>query len=200
MAKPPLKKTYTSGEVARLLGINPRTARLYLTQGRIRGQQNPVTGTWAVDHQALMDFLREKQIAPSEIEFPVKVLIVDDDEAVIRSIGDTLRRSRWNFDIDQCTDGYQALIRVGVNPPDVILLDSRMPNMDGRQVLKALRAEMKNTSTKVLAITGFEEDLDELLGLGADAALAKPFDPDVLTERVVSLIPRTKQKLEAHRT
>jgi excisionase family DNA binding protein len=56
------KTTLTSGQVARLLGISPRTARRYLTQGRIPAEQNPLTGRWRVTREALLAFMHEHNL------------------------------------------------------------------------------------------------------------------------------------------
>jgi two-component system, OmpR family, response regulator VicR len=193
MAKLPNRKTtYTSGDVARLLNINPRTARLYLTQGRIKGTRNPVTGTWTVTHQAVSAFLEERGVEPSAIGFPVKVLIVDDEPAVLKSIEAILGSSMWNFVFETSTDGYEALIRLGQRAPDLIILDSRMPNVDGKQVLQAIRNQRNVARTKILIVTAHPEDVDELLRVGAHDALLKPFEPQQLIEKVTSLLPHSK--------
>ncbi len=57
------KNTYTSGHVARVLGISPRTARRYITQGKISATQNPITGRWNVTHQALEDFIHQHNLS-----------------------------------------------------------------------------------------------------------------------------------------
>jgi CheY-like chemotaxis protein len=193
MPKLPNKTTtYTSGDVARLLKINPRTARLYLTQGRIKGTQNPVTGTWTVSHQAVSAFLEEQGVAAATIGFPVKVLIVDDEPAVLKSVETILNASIWNFSIETSTDGYEALISLGLRAPDLIILDSRMPNLDGKQVLQAIRNQRNMARTKVLVVTAHPEDVDELLRSGAHDALLKPFEPEQLIERAVALLPSSK--------
>ena len=186
------KTTYSAREVARLLDISPRTALHYLTAGRIEGTQNPFTGTWTVRREALTAFLEKSRVAPATIGFPIHVLVIDDEPAIARSVEQILGQSGMEFRVDSCPDGYVGLIQLGSQTPDVILLDSRMPYMNGKQVIQAIRSQTRYAALKILIITSYTEDIEELVNLGANDALIKPFDRAVLLEKVLSLLPSSK--------
>ena len=190
--KIPPKNTYSAREIARLLDISPRTARHYLATGRIKGNQNPFTGTWTVRHDAITAFLEQSSVAPSMIGFPIHVLVVDDEPAVVLSIERILGQSGLDFRVDSCPDGYVALIKMGAQTPDIVLLDSRMPHMNGKQVVQAIRSQASNATLKILVVTSYPEDAEELVNLGANDAVIKPFEHTVLLEKVLSLLPRSK--------
>ena len=88
-------------------------------------------------------------------------------------------------------DGYEALITAGSFNPDLVILDIRMPKVDGLEVCKRLRENKNiNSKIKILAITGYSEayDRETVLESGANEYLLKPLDMDVLLENVEKLM------------
>jgi DNA-binding response OmpR family regulator len=78
---------------------------------------------------------------------------------------------------------------MGKAAPDLVILDSRMPNTDGEHVLHVLRSNPATATIRVLAISGFQEDLDKLRQLGSDAELLKPFGKRALLAKILPLLP-----------
>ena len=113
------------------------------------------------------------------------LLLVEDDI----SLHTTLRRSfeRSGMVVDVCKDGAHALQQWQANPPDVVVLDLSLPDMDGLEVLAQGRAAKLNTPVLILTARGTVGD--RILGLnsGADDYLSKPFDLDELEARVRAL-------------
>jgi hypothetical protein len=64
------KDTYTSGEIAKILDIPDRTARAYLSIGKIQGTQNPITGRWKVTKETLLDFMKQYEMTPNNVGYP----------------------------------------------------------------------------------------------------------------------------------
>ncbi len=122
-----------------------------------------------------------------------KVLIVDDSGANRLLLGSILKKS--GYDITEAVDGQQALERAFDAPPDLILLDIMMPNMDGFQFLPALRRE---SQVPVIIITARDEETDAVLGLelGADDYVIKPFRLRELIARVRSQLRRQGTPVE----
>lgn len=102
------------------------------------------------------------------------VLVVDDDQSIREVLADFLNEQ--GFEVTGAAGGAEALARIGERPPDVVLLDIRMPGMDGLETLRRIREV--NTTTPVLMITGNDdaETARETLRLGAFDCVSKPFD------------------------
>src|SRR5450759_3601341 len=105
-----------------------------------------------------------------------KILIVDDEEVVRLSYLRTL--SAEHCKVDVVRDGRDALQMMGQHPFDVVLLDLRMPGMDGMTVLKTIKEQWPES--EVIIITGYPavESAKEAVALGAYDYLAKPVGPD----------------------
>lgn len=112
------------------------------------------------------------------------VMVVDDQEANVRTVGSLL--SHAGFDVVPCFSGIEALDRIAVDPPDLVLLDMRMPNMDGFQVLETLRAGEGTRALPVIFLTADHEreSLVRAFSSGAVDYVTKPFVPEELMARV----------------
>jgi len=117
----------------------------------------------------------------------VKVLIADDDQDILDITAFALRRE--GFQVSLAADGKQALQQWKVSSPDVVLLDVRMPKINGFEVLRAIRNEQE---TPVIFVTARreEEDIVRGLELGADDYVIKPFSPRQLVARIRSVTRR----------
>lgn len=112
------------------------------------------------------------------------VMVVDDQEANVRTVGSLL--SQAGFDVVPCFSGPEALERIAVEPPDLVLLDMRMPHMDGFQVLDALRGNESTRALPVVFLTADHEreSLVRAFSSGAVDYVTKPFVPEELMARV----------------
>ena len=127
-----------------------------------------------------------------------KILVVDDDEVVRLSHLRSLAGARYN--VEAVWNGTEALQAMEQEPFDVILLDLRMPGMDGIAVLKAIKERWPES--EVVVITGYPslETVREALRLGAHDYLAKPVGPDELIKAANSALTRKKWALHRVRT
>ena len=111
------------------------------------------------------------------------IALVDDDRNILTSLSIALEKE--GFKIQTYLDGESALIGLSRTPPDLAVIDIKMPRMDGEELLKKLR---KKTSMPVIFLTSKDEEVDELLGLklGADDFVKKSggFSTKVLIERI----------------
>lgn len=126
-----------------------------------------------------------------------KTLLVADDNAVIRRI---LRRTFEGpeTEILEADDGLTALAAARIGQPDMLILDVRMPGLDGHEVCRALRAEEATRGLPILMLTGLGDVADEVAGLelGADAYVSKPFNLLELKARVNALLRRCAYSTE----
>tara|TARA_B100000945_G_scaffold295366_1_gene272797 strand:+ start:52 stop:753 length:702 start_codon:yes stop_codon:yes gene_type:complete len=124
------------------------------------------------------------------------IALIDDDRNILTSISMALEKE--GFKVQTYLDGESALIGLTRTPPDLAVIDIKMPKMDGEELLKKLR---KKTSLPVIFLTSKDEEVDELLGLklGADDFVKKSggFSIKVLIERIrVQLRKKDKSSLE----
>ena len=112
----------------------------------------------------------------------IKVLIVDDEEEFAETLADRLRLR--DLEPETVHNGEQALSFVKDNEPDVILLDLKMPGMDGMEVLKRVKKAYPNIEVVMLTGHGTEEDKEKAKELGAFDYLEKPVDIGKLMTQV----------------
>jgi len=111
------------------------------------------------------------------------IALVDDDRNILTSISMALENE--GFKVQTYIDAESALVGISRNPPDLAVIDIKMPRMDGEELLKRLR---KKTTIPILFLTSKDEEVDELLGLklGADDFIKKSggFSIKILIERI----------------
>ena len=119
------------------------------------------------------------------------IALVDDDHNILTSVSVGLESEGYR--VTTYTDGVSALDGFKTNPPDLAILDIKMPRMDGMETLRHLR---QKSDMPVIFLTSKEEEIDELFGLkmGADDFIRKPFSQRLLAERVKVLLRRSTPK------
>ena len=119
------------------------------------------------------------------------IALVDDDRNILTSVSIALEAEGYR--IMTYTDGVSALEGFKTSPPDLAILDIKMPRMDGMEMLRRLR---QKTDMPVIFLTSKDEEIDELFGLkmGADDFIRKPFSQRLLVERVKSVLRRAIPK------
>ena len=116
-----------------------------------------------------------------------KITLVDDDENIVTSV--SLALESHGHTVKAYYDGAAGLAALENDPPDMAILDVKMPRMDGMEVLRRLR---RTSELPVIILTSKDEEIDEILGfnLGADDYMHKPFSQRLLLERVKAVLRR----------
>lgn len=119
---------------------------------------------------------------------PALVLVVDDDPLLVELA--TSKLQAHGFRVEAAMDGLAGLERARALEPDLIVLDQVMPKMDGREVLRMLRADPDLSAVPIVMLTArrSERDIVDALSLGASDFMPKPFKPDELLARVQHLL------------
>src|SRR3954454_6321565 len=115
------------------------------------------------------------------------IALVDDDRNILTSVSIALQAE--GFVTRVYSDPVQALKSIGENPPDLAVLDIKMPQMDGMELLRRIR---ETSALPVIFLTSKDDELDEALGLamGADDYISKPFSQRLLIARIRAILRR----------
>lgn len=116
------------------------------------------------------------------------IALVDDDQNILTSVAIALEAE--GFHVRTYNEGATALSAFEANPPDLAVLDIKMPRMDGMELLRRLR---QKGNLPVIFLTSKDDEVDEMLGLkmGADDYIRKPFSQRLLIERIRAVLRRT---------
>lgn len=119
------------------------------------------------------------------------IALVDDDKNILTSV--TMLLEQEGYHVRSYGDGASALTALTANPPDLAILDIKMPRMDGLELLRRLR---QTGDLPVIFLTSKDEEIDELMGLnaGADDYIRKPFSQRLLLERVRAVLRRAESR------
>ena len=120
-----------------------------------------------------------------------RIVIVEDDNDLRMILAYSLKKA--GFVVDEYGFGVQALNHIREVPPDLVILDLQLPDMDGTRVCQRLREEKATTDLPVIMLTArtHEEDILKGLNLGADDYITKPYNPKILIARVEALLRRS---------
>lgn len=115
------------------------------------------------------------------------IALVDDDRNILASVAMALEAE--GFIVKTYNDGEEGLKGITANVPDLVVLDIKMPRMDGMEVLTKLR---EKSALPVIFLTSKDDEVDEVIGLrmGADDYITKPFSQRLLIERIRALLRR----------
>ena len=122
-----------------------------------------------------------------------KILVVDDEPNIIELA--KLYLEREGYKVEGVANGHDALLRQAAGKPDLVVLDLMLPDIDGFEVCRQIRAK---SEVPILMLTARKEDVDKIVGLelGADDYLTKPFNPRELVARVKAILRRYQSGLK----
>ena len=191
MAKDFNKRNLTTGDIAKLCGVNFRTVIRWIQRGHLKAFQLPGRGDNRVQVADFLAFLRDNEMPiPEELQpSGRRVLIVESDETSAK----TMERSLQNagFETKVAGDGFAAGALVGTFKPGVMTVDVGMKGVDGAQAIAMVRGDSAVGPIKVVAVapaTTGKKKRKDLLAAGADTILDRPFKGSELVETIQSLL------------
>ncbi|MCG8511233.1 MAG: phosphate regulon transcriptional regulator PhoB [Rhodospirillales bacterium] len=127
------------------------------------------------------------------------VLIVEDEPGLVTMLRYNLERE--GYQVDEASDGEEALLKIEESTPDIILLDWMLPRLSGLEVCRRVRRRTETRDLPIIMLTARGEEADRVRGLdtGADDYVTKPFSPSELLARIRSLLRRARPST-AHET
>lgn len=125
-----------------------------------------------------------------------RILVVDDDRDIVRLVRSYLEKA--GYEILTAYDGETALKLLRAERPQLLILDLMLPDRDGWDVAKLVRADSRLQGTPIIMLTARVEDNDKIVGLeiGADDYITKPFNPREVVARVRALLRRSKLQMD----
>ncbi len=125
------------------------------------------------------------------------VLVVDDEQNIVELC--RLYLEQEGFTVEEARDGAEALEKIRILRPAVVILDLMLPEIDGWEVCRRTRAQ---SEVPIIMLTARSEDVDKIVGLelGADDYLTKPFNPRELVARVKAILRRYERSIQPSRT
>ncbi|MCO6437076.1 MAG: response regulator [Phycisphaerae bacterium] len=184
------KTVFTTGEVAAICKVSQQTVIRCFDSGRLKGFRVPGSRFRRIPRESLIQFMKQNHIPLDALESGKKrVLVVDDDPAIVDMFQELLERD-GRFEVATANSGYQAGIFTEQFKPDVLLLDFKLPDVNGTGVCRTIRANPSYEHIKIIAISGVADpdEVNELMAAGADEFIRKPFDINHVIERIEQLV------------
>ena len=191
------KTVLTTGDVARLCGVTIRTVIKWFETGRLEGYRLPGSRERRFPRDAVERFLARNGMPVSLLSGPGapgatatggarRILVVDDDAAV-RGLVQRYLATLGLFEIHSAGSGWEAGLKTVLVRPDLILLDYRLGDTTGDQVVAMLRSQDLRPRPAILVMSAYLEghDVERVLALGAEAFLRKPFELEALRDLVL---------------
>jgi len=193
------KDVLTTGEVARICKVAPRTVTKWFDSGQLRGYRIPGSKDRRIPVTQLIRFMRQNNMPlDGMVHFTkTRVLIVDDEGDIVEMLRDLLSQ-QTTYDVHVARNGFEAGLSAEKVKPHVILLDINLGDINGKDVCKTVRMNPDLQMTKVIAMSGqlTDEEGAALLTQGFEGFLKKPFTVQGLLG-LFSTHPPTERRIAA---
>lgn len=148
--------------------------------------------------QAAVDAQGQSARVTQHVSKQKKVLVIDDNPTIVELVRHAVGMY-GNYDVVVAYDGVQGLECFYTEQPDCVIVDVKMPRMDGYQVVRCIRGDGASAHTPLIILSAMTEDDDQMTGIfsGVDEYLAKPFKPSALCatlERVMQITPEERER------
>jgi DNA-binding response OmpR family regulator len=126
-----------------------------------------------------------------------QILVVEDDPDIAQLIGHYLEKAGHSVEV--LASGKEVMPKVRRNPPDLVVLDLMLPELDGLMICQAMRTDPQTAAIPIIMVTARGDEADRITGLelGADDYVTKPFSPKELAARVTALLRRAARPATA---
>ena len=180
-----MDQLYTTHDISRLLQVDPSTVSKWIDRGILLAFRTP-GGHRRVRSSDLRTFLIAHQMpVPEELGSQVvRLLVIDDEKAVLDAMKRAFKPLSNQMEIITTTSGVEALLLVSEQKPHGMLIDLNMPDIDGFEVCRRIRARKQLESVRLITMTARhnQEMVEASLRAGAVACLPKPVDPQQVIE------------------
>lgn len=185
-----MKSVFTTGEVAQICKISQQTVIRCFDSGRLKGFRVPGSRFRRIPRENLIQFMKDNSIPLDQLETGKKrVLVVDDDQAIIDMFVELLERD-GRFEVRTACSGFDAGTITQEFRPDILILDYKLPDINGNVVCRTIRSNPAFEHMKIILISGVADpdEVEDLLSSGADDFIRKPFQIDTVINRMAELV------------
>ena len=190
------KKPLSVGQVAEICRVSKKTVLNWIYDGAMKAYTTH-GGHYRVWPANVKRFLDESGM---DIPFDfvddrtLHILIIDDEADYAQMLKSAIRAELPTVDVTTTDDGYEGLMLIGEIRPQLVILDIKMPKLDGFQVLELLKARNADRETRVVVVSGFLDDATraQLSNTIADQVLDKLSDINTMVRTIVSLVRSEK--------
>ena len=176
------------------LTINQHVLRLNRLQEELKSIAGQIAGVQSVETKTGKEFHKSDIYRKHDFEMPSKVLLVDDEREFVHTLSERLIMRDMGSAV--AYDGESALKLIKEDEPDVIVVDLKMPGVDGIEVLRKVKETHPEIEVIIVTGHGHEEDRQLCRDLGAFAYLQKPLDINVLSETIQKANEKIRQRKE----
>ena len=186
------ERPLTTGEIADLCHVHLRTVLQWIHDGKLKAYRTPGNHS-RVKVDDFIGFLKQYNMPiPDSLAGrggARKILIVDDDANMVSSIR-RLFKKEPNFEIEVAYDGFEAGIKLLLFKPDLVVLDMKMPGMNGYEVAQKIKRSANCEHTKIIGVSAYFEDQDKerLREIGVECCFDKPFNSAELIEKAKAVL------------
>lgn len=181
-----MKKVFTTGQVAKICKVAPRTVSKWFDSGRLRGYRIPGSQDRRIPRDNLIRFLKEHAMPLAELEDETasKLLLVGLDATLGAALRERLPEDE-GFKFEVANSGFEAGIQAESMHPDCIVIDVKLGRNEAIQICQNLRKKPEYQNTVLIALVGAEDIAgDGLAQQGFNEVFRKPFDVALLAERI----------------
>src|SRR5947208_15885702 len=167
------KDVLTTGEVAKICNVAPRTVSKWFDSGALRGYRIPGSKDRRIPVNQLIRFMKQHGMPLNGLMSGCSRILIVDDEADIVEVLEKILEDEAKYEVEVAKSGFEAGITAERFRPHVILLDMHLSDVDGREVCKQVKGNTDLQLTKVIAMSGkmTEEESKGLLASGLDEFL-----------------------------
>jgi excisionase family DNA binding protein len=179
MSAPKLKDVLTTGEVAKICNVAPRTVSKWFDSGALTGYRIPGSKDRRIPLTQLIKFMKHHGMPLNGLMTGAMRVMIVDDEADIVEVLEKILEDEAKYEVEVAKSGFMAGITAEKFRPHVILLDMHLKDIDGREVARMVKGSPDLQLTKVIAMSGkmSEEELKQLTKTATfDSYLKKPFN------------------------
>ena len=192
-----MKKVFTTGQVAKICKVAPRTVSKWFDSGRLRGYRIPGSQDRRIPREQLIRFLKEHGMPLGELEEEEwhKILVIGAENLFIDRVKELLPEDD-DYKYEVANSGFEAGIQAESFHPDTIVIDLALGRSESIQITQNLRRNVAYEGTMIIGLASEDEAAPEkLTEYGFSEIFKKPFDIALLGERVRTL---AEQKREAY--
>ena len=192
-----MKKVFTTGQVAKICKVAPRTVSKWFDSGRLRGYRIPGSQDRRIPREHLIKFLKEHGMPLGELEEEGlhKILIIGADKLFVDRVKEMLPEDE-DFKYELANSGFEAGTLAQSFHPDTIVIDLGLGRSESIQITANLRRNPAYEGTFIVALASEDEaEPEALTQYGFSEAFKKPFDVALLAERIRTLVEEKRANM-----